>query len=371
MFSKLLMVSGIFPPDPGGPAKFAREFAQWSSNNGVDVRVISYGDEPSGVLESSKIQLLRVSRKGNLIYRYLKMISAISESAKRETQIICVGAFLETYFASIFKKFNYVAKVPGDIVWERARNNKVTDLDINDFQQSELSPRYRIFRYLFTQSLKRASLVIVPSKGLLQLCISWGVPESRIRLIQNAVDLSKFSSLNRNLFQFDVLTVCRLAPWKGVDELITVCAKHDLALAVAGDGPERLNLERLSARLGSKVIFFGNVSENQILELLSSSKIFVLNSQYEGLPHALVEARAAGMISIARDGTGSAEVIRDGEDGFLVGEELSLSDAVVMAIREFESSNHMGVIAAQDTRERFDREGSFERISHVIEECNL
>ncbi len=176
MFSKLLMVSGIFPPDPGGPAKFAREFAQWSSNNGVDVRVISYGDEPSGVLESSKIQLLRVSRKGNLIYRYLKMISAISESAKRETQIICVGAFLETYFASIFKKFNYVAKVPGDIVWERARNNKVTDLDINDFQQSELSPRYRIFRYLFTQSLKRASLVIVPSKGLLQLCISWGVP---------------------------------------------------------------------------------------------------------------------------------------------------------------------------------------------------
>jgi glycosyltransferase involved in cell wall biosynthesis len=370
VFNKLFIISGIFPPDPGGPAKFAYEFSGWSDQNGVDVKVISYVDEVNSNSPNPDRKFLGISRKNNLLFRYFKMMSTISKSVQDEDRVIAVGAFLEIYIASIVKRIKYVAKVPGDIVWERARNNKVTELDINDYQESKLPTKYRFFRYLFTRSLKRASLVIVPSSGLFQLCIQWGIPESRLRIIQNSVDLSKFSTLKRDSFKFDVLTVCRLAPWKGVDELIEVCARHKLTLAVAGDGPERANLERLGAKLGLNVNFFGDVSEHRILELLSSSKIFVLNSHYEGLPHALVEARAAGMISVARGGTGSAEVIQDMEDGFLVGEKLSLSKAVAMAIREFDSSNRMGELAAIDTRERFDRERGFEKISHVLREYN-
>lgn len=370
MPKNILLISGIFPPDPGGPAKFASEFSEWSHQNGTSVKVISYADQIKFNSPTPDSKFFGISRRSILLIRYFKMIRAISKSAQGEDRVIAVGAFLEIYIASIVKKIKYVAKVPGDIVWERARNNKVTDLDINDYQKSKLPPKYRLFRFLFTRSLKRASLIIVPSNGLYQLCIQWGIPESRLRLIQNSVDLSKFSNLKRDSFKFDVLTVCRLAPWKGVDELIEVCARHKLTLVVAGDGPERANLERLSAKLGPDVKFCGDVSEGEVLELLSSSKIFVLNSHYEGLPHALVEARAAGMVSVARDGTGSAEVIQDRKDGFLVGEKLTLSEAVAMAIREFDSSNRMGEIAAKDTRERFDRQRNFEKISHVLREYN-
>lgn len=370
MFSKLLIITGIFPPDPGGPAKFASEFSEWTFGHGLNVKVISYVDEVRTKSPTLTRELIGISRNYNILARYIRMICTIAKSAQRVDRIITVGAFLETYVASLFKRFTYVAKVPGDIVWERARNNKITNLDINDFQESELTPKYRVFRYLFTKSLKQASVVIVPSKGLFQLCIRWGVSESRLRLIQNSVDLSKFSTLKRESFQFDVLTVCRLAPWKGVDELIEVCAKLGLKLAVAGDGPERSNLEDLSARLEGDTKFFGDVSENQVLELLSSSKIFVLNSHYEGLPHALVEARAAGLISVARAGTGSAEVIYDSADGFLVGENRTLTEAVRMAIHEFNSSNRMAGLAAIDSRTRFDRERNFNRISDVLQEYN-
>ena len=370
MLSKLLIISGIFPPDPGGPAKFASEFSEWSDRKGARVKVISYADEVRTKCLNSNKKLLGISRHRRLLIRYFKMISAISKSAQRGDQVIAVGAFLEIYIASIVKRIKYVAKVPGDIVWERARNNKVTDLDINDYQKSKLPPKYKFLRFLFTRSLKRASLVVVPSNGLFQLCIEWGIPESRLRLIQNSVDLSKFSTLKRDSYKFDVLTVCRLAPWKGVDELIEVCARHKLTLAIAGDGPERANLERIGAKLGLDVIFFGDVSEDKVLELLSISKIFVLNSHYEGLPHALVEARAAGMISVARDGTGSAEVIQDKIDGFLVGEKLNLSEAVALAIREFNSSKRMGEIASIDTRERFDQQRNFEKISLLLREYN-
>jgi glycosyltransferase involved in cell wall biosynthesis len=368
MPKNILLISGIFPPDPGGPAKFASEYSKWSYQTGIGVRVISYVDENRTNSQTQKMGFLGIPRKNSLLVRYFKMIRAITKSTRTEDQIIAVGAFLEIYIASIVKKIRYVAKVPGDIVWERARNNKVTDLDINDFQKSKLPPKYQLFRFLFTRSLKRASLVIVPSNGLFQLCIQWGIPESRLRLIQNSVDLSKFSTLKRGSYKFDVLTVCRLVPWKGVDELIEVCASHKLTLAVAGDGPERANLEKLGAKLGLDVKFFGDISEDKVLELLSSSKIFVLNSHYEGLPHALVEARAAGMISVAREGTGSAEVIQNKKDGFLVGEKLNLSDAVATALGEFYSSNRMGEIAAIDARERFDRQKNFEKISQVLRE---
>ena len=370
MFSRLLIISGIFPPDSGGPAKFASDFSEWTIRNGSKVKVISYIDDARTDLPTSDREFFGVSRNKKIIFRYFGMVSAIAKSAQRGNRIIAVGAFLETYAASIFRRFNYVAKVPGDIVWERARNNKMTKLDMNDFQDSELSLKYRVFRYLFTQSLKRASLVIVPSQGLFELCIRWGIPESRLRLVQNSVDLSKFSTLKRDSFEFDVLTVCRLTPWKGVDELMEVCAKLNLKLAIAGDGPERATLEELNLRLKMNTKFFGDVSENQILKLLSSSKIFVLNSHYEGLPHALVEARAAGLISVARAGTGSAEVIDDGADGFLVGRNRTLTEAVGMAIDEFNSSGRMAGLAAVDARKRFDREQNFERISDFLEECH-
>ena len=343
MFTRELIISGIFPPDPGGPAKFAYEFAEWSSRKGKKVCVIAYFDEVELKSRDLYKDFSGVSRSDSLLVRYFRMVRAIAMSARKQDSVI---------------------------VWERARNNKITELEINDFQEARLGFKYRIFRCLFTQSLKRASIVVVPSNGLFQLCIKWGIPESRLRLIGNSVDLSKYSNLNRDSFNFDVLTVCRLAPWKGVDELIETCSQNKLRLAIAGDGPARSSLERLSVSLGADVRFFGDISEQKVLELLGTTKIFVLNSYYEGLPHALVEARAAGLITVARAGTGSAEVIRDGIDGFLVKEKDRLSHAVTSAISEFNSLSKMGDLAASDTKRRFDREQNFLEILSTLAEIS-
>jgi glycosyltransferase involved in cell wall biosynthesis len=171
--------------------------------------------------------------------------------------------------------------------------NGKTLLDINSFQTSTLKLKYKFFRFLFTRSLLRATLVIVPSQGLYELCRDWGVPESRLILIRNSVSVEKYSSLIQNQIDFSILTICRLTSWKGVDELIRYCSVHNTKMAVAGDGPERLHLESMSKTLNSDVTFFGDISQEAIINLMKRSKIFVLNSYYEGLPHALVEARAA------------------------------------------------------------------------------
>jgi glycosyltransferase involved in cell wall biosynthesis len=290
------------------------------------------------------------------------MIKVIGTLSKSQSYVLSVGAFLETYISSIFYQFNYVVKVPGDIVWERARNNGKTLLDINSFQTSTLKLKYKFFRFLFTRSLLRATLVIVPSQGLYELCRDWGVPESRLILIRNSVSVEKYSSLIQNQIDFSILTICRLTSWKGVDELIRYCSVHNTKMAVAGDGPERLHLESMSKTLNSDVTFFGDISQEAIINLMKRSKIFVLNSYYEGLPHALVEARAAGLLSVARANTGSAEVITDDVDGYLIRPDRSLEETLGLALATRPSSEFMIEKAKLDSLKRFNKSVNFPHI---------
>ena len=371
MSRSLLVVTGIFPPDSGGPAKFSSDFALWSSDRDFKVNVVTYSDKSLEMFEhDSTYSLFTTSRTKSLFHRYILIVEKIGKLSRTSTDIIAVGAFLETYFASLIFRFKYVAKVPGDIVWERARNNKVSDLTIEEFQKAKLPLRYLLFRRIFTRSLLKASLVIVPSSGLYNLCLSWGIPDYKLRLIRNSVAMEKYSARGQVAQIFDIVTVCRLVPWKGVDELIKYCSSRKLALAVVGDGPERNNLEFLSKSLGANVSFFGEIQEREVIKLLAESRIFVLNSSYEGLPHALVEARASGLVTVARDGTGSSEVINDGIDGYLVRKDRSFSETMNLALAASKHTNDIGEKASRDSQLRFNREINFQAILDVMAEIH-
>lgn len=214
-----MIISGIYPPDPGGPAKFSSEFAEWCANKGDEVEVLTYGAFFPTLQQSGALKVYRVPRFSSIGKRYLVMIREIGRHSKRGS-LLAVGAFLETFFASLIFRFEYIVKVPGDIVWERARNNNLTDLNIEDFQNEQLTLKYKIFRYFYSQSLKRASIVIVPSQGLLNLCLHWGVKEEKINMVFNSVDNLRQLRIKKTAPVYDLVTVCRLTPWKGVKEII-------------------------------------------------------------------------------------------------------------------------------------------------------
>jgi glycosyltransferase involved in cell wall biosynthesis len=363
----MLLISGIFPPETGGPAKFTADFASWCALKGNRVAVITYRNYSSQLnLSDLGYEVVSALKSRSLVKTYIRMIKTIRRSVGTGVPALAVGAFLETYIASVLFRFNYVVKVPGDIVWERARNNRITNLDIASFQSFKLPIKYKIYRFFYTQSLVRASQVIVPSKGLRDLCIKWGVQEEKITLIYNSVNIDKYLALTHAKTDFDVLTVCRLVPWKGVDEVIKYCSSRGLRLAIAGDGPERTSLEALATTLQSKVSFLGNIPEEEMLKVMSESKVFVLNSSYEGLPHALIEARAAGLISVARDGTGSAEVIHDDVDGFLVRMDRNLPQTMDLALSLADEKSRFKSKASLDAKIRFDQEQNFQRIFSAV-----
>jgi glycosyltransferase involved in cell wall biosynthesis len=118
-------------------------------------------------------------------------------------------------------------------------------------------------------------------------------------------------------------TLARLSRQKGLDVLLDAMAllvreRPDARLSIAGGGPLEVELRMHARRLGldGHVRFEGWVPDGRAL--LADWDVFVLPSRWEGMPLALLEARAAGLPSVATDVGGAREIIRDGEDGWVV-----------------------------------------------------
>ena len=136
---------------------------------------------------------------------------------------------------------------------------------------------------------------------------------------------------------FRFLTAGRLAPVKGQHILLDAMAKVqsgrcDFVLHIAGDGPDRQDLEAHASRLGigDRVIFEGFVNQDQLGLLYRKADAFVLPSFAEGLPVVLMEAMALGVPCISTWVNGVPELIRDGIDGLTVAP--GDSDALAWAI---------------------------------------
>jgi glycosyltransferase involved in cell wall biosynthesis len=370
MNREVCVVTGIFPPDSGGPAKFALTFCDWLIKNNVPTSVLTLTDENPKIDQVDGYQVVRISRNTKLIVRYLKMILEIRKNSKLGKYIIANGCFVETGLAFLFTKRKYITKVPGDIVWERAVNSGKTGEGIIAFQDLRLPLKYRAFRYLFTLSLKRSTNVIVPSNELADLCIRWGVKKEKITVIHNSVSLEDFFPDGSDKL-YDVVSVARLVPWKGLNELIRCAASHSIKLAIVGDGPQKSELFELSKSLNVEVTFFGNKSQSEIPSILNSSRFFVLNSEFEATSYALLEARACGLVAIANAGTGSEEVIKDHYDGLLIrrltGPSLHqcLEEALSPSFDYDSYSNN----AVERTRIHFNKEVNFAKIYSIVLNC--
>ena len=365
---RICIATGIFPPDKGGPAQFSSAYAKWLTENNNEVVVLSLTDLSSEITTKGSLKIILHSRKASLITRFIKTANSIRKISKDHV-ILANGLFLEIFFASLFARISYIAKVPGDIVWERARNRNETKLNIDQYQGQEQISK-KLMRWCFTQSLKRSRYVIAPSAHMKNLITAWGIKPEKIVVIPNSVDIDLFApNLSANK-SFDLITICRLTPWKGVSELIEESAKKDLSIAIVGSGSEEQSLRVLADKLKAKATFLGEQIQSELPSLINKSKVFVLNSNYEGSPHALLEAMACGAISVARGTTGTNEVIKDGINGFLFGSSRTLGAALDLALNEVGRKSDISTRARALVVDNNDRDQHFIKITNLLREVS-
>jgi len=174
----------------------------------------------------------------------------------------------------------------------------------------------------------------------------------KIKFWRNGVDVAQ--PFDRNVFKRSlgisastkiVITLCRLEKWKGVHRIIEVMpdiiAKDEkVILLIVGDGEERDNLEELSNKLnmGRFIKFVGAVSHDEALKYLGIADIFVSLQDYTNLSLPLMEAAANRLCIVTSNSGATGEVIKNGENGFLLPhDDLSELPNVIINLLEDES----------------------------------
>lgn len=205
-------------------------------------------------------------------------------------------------------------------------------------------------------------------------------PARKIEVIHNGIAVERFQRrfgtdlrmrlkvpANRPVF----LTVARFDRQKGHDVLLQAATRiPEACFVLAGDGPERMRLERQveQLRLRDRVLFLGRRTD--VPELLAASDAFVLPSLYEGSSLALLEAMAAGKPVVTSAIPGTDELILDGETGLLV--PPGNPDALALALRRVLAEPllraRLGTAARDHAQRSFSASAAASRVAAVYDE---
>lgn len=171
-------------------------------------------------------------------------------------------------------------------------------------------------------ALARTSAIAAVSKHVADF-IAQAVPQAceRIEIIRNGVDTNYFTprELPDGPFTFSIAS--RLEPVKRIDLAIVAMTRIPPArLVIIGDGSSRRSLERMvrKARLCDRVRFAGYQSDPR--PMVATSHATVNSCEIEGLGLSMLEAQAMGRPVVAFNTGGAAEIVRDGETGWLAAE---------------------------------------------------
>ena len=153
-------------------------------------------------------------------------------------------------------------------------------------------------------------------------------------IVGNYIDTEAFRPRSGIVKIDRLLFVGRLSPEKNLNAAIAACADAGIGLDIVGDGPDKKMLEETASAKGADVSWIGVVPNGRLPELLCGYQYFILPSLWEGMPKALLEAMAAGLVCIGTDTTGINEVITDGVTGYLSSgpSALELTKAIRRAI---------------------------------------
>jgi glycosyltransferase involved in cell wall biosynthesis len=332
---KILITTGLFPPDIGGPATYVPRIAESLSNRGHEITVVAPRDRGVACpITDPPYRLVRFYRPRfmryvNYFIELRRALAAILREVRTCEMMFVNGLNLPAMLVSRLTGKPMVVKVVGDSAWELAHNRGWTDVSLDDFHKVH-GLRIDLFRKIRLAAAKRSEVVITPSRYLADIVEEWGVPTRYLRVVHNAfVAPSKEKdelpglTIPPNLYQgLRLVTVGRLVLHKRVSQIITVLKElGEAKLVIVGDGPQRQELERLVDKLilQDRVFFTGQVPQDYVWSVLTRyADALILNSTYEGFPHILLEAAHFGVPVVATAVGGTPELVQDGRTGLLI-----------------------------------------------------
>ncbi len=300
----------------GGIAQYARNLLETLSNLSLVDRVFVIPRVLSRYSETPPNNVIIQHAAANNNYQYLKHLIKRSLGRDSVNLVICVhiNLLLFAVVAKFITRSRLVLVLHGYEIWQRP--NKI------------------FIDWLITQ----VDQVVPVSRFTRDKFISWSdFPESKIRIVPNAIDLEKFKISPKPHYLLEryklsdkkvILTLGRLSAEeqaKGFDQIIKTLPRllshnPDTRYLIVGEGADTHRLQALAAQLevSHAVIFSGHIPDHEKADHYHLADAYVMPSKLEGFGIVYLEAMACGIPVVGSAMDGSADPLMDGKLGTLI-----------------------------------------------------
>lgn len=366
---KLLITTGLYPPDIGGPATYSKMLEETLHAHAIDLVVIPFG----------KVRHLpKVIRHFAFFFLLLKEVWHADIVYALDPMSVGVPARVVAFLA----RKQFIIRLGGDYAWEQGQQRFGVTQSLDEYTHTPQKNAWqvRLLASVQTRIVKSAQFVILPSEYLKSIVKTWGIDDEKIRVIYSALfplEVVGSKEVIRQQLSYEgvvIVSVGRLVPWKGFDKLIEAIAilKNDIpdiSLVIIGDGPEYNTLlaKIQECHVEGRVRLVGRLSKDALGAAIKGADVFVLNTAYEGLSHQLLEVMDIGVPIVTTNIGGNPELITDGISGTLV--EVGDTEELAKAIMHLVANEQTRVRLSQNARLRtqdFTQEAVVEKFATFL-----
>ena len=319
---KVLVTVGIFPPDIGGPATFVPKIAKYFQDElNYEIEILTLSDSKNLNIKDD-FNVKRIDRNLPIVYRWLKTIFTIYKLGRNKDLIFVNGLGTEATIANILLKKKIIRKIVGDPVWERAYSKAKISESFDEFQTKKYGFSISFQKKVRSFSIKKSDIVVTPSLHLKNFIQNLGF-KNKIEIINNGVSIPKESAKIFTNARINITIVSRLVAHKNIEKIINAISDLNnppINLNIIGDGPELSQLQKISSESNNKdnIIFHGKLSRDDINHIFLRSDIYIQASNYEGLPHSLLEAMSYGIPVLCTPVGECKEILGNEERGYIL-----------------------------------------------------
>ncbi|MBM3228160.1 glycosyltransferase family 4 protein [Candidatus Peribacteria bacterium] len=322
---KIVLATGIYPPDIGGPATYCRALAKELQGLGHEVSVVTYGVRA----DEDPWPVMRVSKSGGPLlrwWRYSRVLKTHGSDADIVYAFSSVSCGVPLRMAGL-KKPKKILRLGGDFLWERYtdRGGKLSlrawyaDRRAMHLGRWLLEPFHHIvFSSAFQRDLYLDHYKALPPYAVIENAVPSGIPV-----------------LHQKHTPLRILFLGRLVGFKHLPALLQ--AMEDLphaTLTIAGSGPllSRLQTSVRECSAADRIRFIGNREGSEKQKLFHEHDLLVLPSLTEISPNVALEARAVGLPVLLTQETGLSASLQKG----MVVRDLSAAEKITATIRDLE-----------------------------------
>ncbi|MSR85297.1 glycosyltransferase [Candidatus Uhrbacteria bacterium] len=319
--SHILLCTGIYPPEIGGPATVIAQTAQSLRQAGHQVTVVTYGDH-----HTIQENVVYIPRHGSILTRYLRFARAVRLHIERDTTVLATDVFsvgIPVRLALVGRSNFFLLRLGGEWRWERAVESGRSQMTLREFWKRPASGlrdmgEIGIYHWLINRARRVTVTSLLLKEILLTINQRW---QNKIDVLPNK--LSMISEAQRQASPphtpFRLIYVGRFVRVKNLVFFANVLralslSGQSVACTFVGDGPMRQEVERVLDDI-PHMQFVGTKNAEEITRLFVDADLLVLPSLSDICPNAVIEALAHGVPALCTnehglsDGYGGVEFI--------------------------------------------------------------